>query len=128
MSRVLLAPHPERPIHKLACWWRLRLFPNPDGHVYVQQIDIPDDWPAGFEPWSGYIDYFDGRNDWSYPHRVSVGNNWDEMDRKYGGTPHDRPYITFPTKFWLDVLDAFPPNGLHWEQLTTGPRHPEEEK
>jgi hypothetical protein len=110
----------DRKVPRVACWWRLPLRANADGHVAVTQYHIPDDkipWDGQWMPWSGHIDYFDGRNDWSWPFAVKTTNNFDEMDREYG----DIYKIIYPTRHYLNVLDMVPPDaGLtsQWLQVT----------
>lgn len=120
MSRILAVTNDDRTIPHNVCWWRLSLPKNDAGHVAVTQYHIPENklpWDGSWTPWSGHIDYFDDRNDWSWPFSATLTNNHAEMDNKYGG----EYLITFPTKFYLNVLDVLPPDvseTSRWLQVT----------
>jgi hypothetical protein len=122
MSRVLMVYNDDRKVPHNACWWRLALTPNADGHVAVTQLHSP--WSRERPPWSAHIDYFDGRNDWSWPFEHHLSDNLAEVVDLYRTVDlyrgHPYRYI-YPTKQYLDVLDVMPPDvseTSRWLQLT----------
>jgi hypothetical protein len=74
MSRILFVTNDPRPVPNYARWWRLRLQPNRDGIIHILRLDIKGlaDWNQrifpSLMPWSGSVEFFDGRDDWSFPH------------------------------------------------------------
>jgi hypothetical protein len=121
MSRILMVSNDDRKVPAHACWWRLRLRKNDDGVVYMSQYHIPEDrlpWDGKWIPWSGHVDYFDGRNDWSWPFAQTV-----TMETKSNPVASDYPELMIITgqTYYLDVLDVTPPDSTEssqWLQLT----------
>ncbi|QSM01139.1 hypothetical protein SEA_NANOSMITE_94 [Mycobacterium phage Nanosmite] len=106
----------SRQVPEEACWWRLRLRRNPEtGYVYLIQTDGHD------EPWAGYLEYYDGRDDWTFPYRwqTNVARKFEDIMASpdpYGFGPpieHVRTIITGQI-YYLDVLDVTPP---HWPDV-----------
>lgn len=106
MSRLLAVRDDDRDIPDNACWWRLRLAPNAEGWTSVIQLDRHPGW------WCGYVDYFDGRNDWSWPFGIAHHDEYPE-DELIGR----RPIRIYPAVHYLDILDVVPPH-LGWYRLT----------
>ncbi|QNJ56899.1 hypothetical protein SEA_REINDEER_89 [Mycobacterium phage Reindeer] len=105
MSRILLMNDDDRQVPHTACWWRLRLYRNADGFYYTQQLHVGEDWtPDSHIPWSGHIDYYDGRNDWTWPYKAHI--YVDEQIPEIG-----RGRTVIPNrKYFLDILDVVPPH------------------
>ncbi|MBB3752461.1 hypothetical protein FHT44_004973 [Mycolicibacterium sp. BK634] len=109
MSRILQIVDDDRPVPKDACWWSLLLEPNEDGYFYVEQLHVPDNWD-GRRPWSYSIEYFDGRNDWSWPFDVKIKPS--ELNEALQDVL--RPAIR-SQRYFLRVLDVIPPSmGTGW--------------
>lgn len=114
----------DRQVPYTACWWRLRLHPNEDGLYYTEFLHVGEDWtPGSYVPWSGHIDYYDGRNDWSWPFDYRVNLEYETLDH-WG---HDHTPIGLDKKCYLDVLDVVPPSlptthspHTPWCRLTLG--------
>ncbi|MCV7174758.1 hypothetical protein [Mycolicibacterium sphagni] len=92
-----------------ATWWRFRLQPNEDGHVYVQEVDAEQTWMS----W----EFFDGEST-----VIDCGLDRPAALVRLGGFDHGN-------HGHLDILHAGPPTpSPQWRPLT-GPgelRHPED--
>ncbi|AEK10011.1 hypothetical protein FDH96_gp100 [Mycobacterium phage Rey] len=94
-----------------ACWWRLRLQPNEDGYACVHQWHVGEDWtPEKYIPWSGHIDYFDGRNDWSWPYKVETHVVYPHLKESYYQEIDWHSVRPGRPVYYLDVLDLVPPS------------------
>lgn len=129
MSRVLVVNNDDRPVPMDACWWTLRLGRgNVDehGNVAVHRYDVPpgEDFRE-YSWWTATLDYFDGRNDWSWPFKT---------DFRMAEPRHQLAGYIQPTLLWyVSVLDLIPPHctpDTKWMQASRPgdhylPKHPE---
>lgn len=126
MSRILWANWDDRPMPPGVCWWRLPLRPNADGNCAVTQGHVPDPWDQKTLPWLAHVDYFDGRDDWSWPfaHRLTPVPTLPTLLAQVWKEAHIAVHY-----YHLDVLDIMPPamDG-GWRQLTEfyDHRHPDD--
>jgi hypothetical protein len=120
VSRILFVLDDARTVPWEACWWRLRLRRNVDGNVAITQVYIPEGRTLeDFEPWAGHTDYFDGRNDWSWPYKAQTSFDEPKFDGPW--IDCDRTIAIRPGSYYLDVLDTVPPDvsdTSRWTQLT----------
>lgn len=128
MSRVLLVTEDPRSLPSSELhWWRQRLTPNEDGIYYViytDRVDVDsrygkEQWEYGV--WAGYVDYFDGRDDWSFPYKARLEPIYESCDLDFRGAK-----ISPIAGVHLDVLAGVPPNFRTWRHLGRGIQHPDD--
>lgn len=130
MSRILLVKDDPR---SLPCselhWWRHKLKPNSDLIYHVTSVDLIEVDPkygkesVDYGAWSGYIDYFDGRNDWSFPYKLRYKPVYESREIRPG------QFYTVPQLkgMGIDILSRTPPNFETWSHLRRGVRHPDDD-
>ncbi|ATN94052.1 hypothetical protein J4U01_gp106 [Mycobacterium phage Kumao] len=118
MSKILVVSHDPRTIPSEALWWRKRLYPCREypNYYYVMRADVPG--------WAYSVEYFDGRNDWTFPYKVKVSENLNIDRFRNPEAPRIRDYK-------IDILDVVPPLSDplgYWEPITQPGdfQHPED--
>jgi hypothetical protein len=107
MSRILLVNKDIRgPIPEEVQWWRHVLSPNDNGIMWTLRIGVGE-FMSPFKPWAWDIEYYDQRNDWSFPYAYKM---WEGRSKRVF-KPFESP------KFVLDVLDILPPGIQPWSDL-----------